>query len=62
MGKNRKNLYLTLIDRLRENSDFQDTANLTFDVAGGLYGKGSTEQKVVYNAWNKVGIKIKTKK
>lgn len=54
--------YVTLRDRLRENSDFQDTANLTFDVAGGLYGKGSTEQKAILNAWDKVGIKIKIKK
>ena len=54
--------YVTLRDRLRENSDFQDAANLTFDVAGSLYGKESTEQKAVINAWNKVGIKIKAKK
>lgn len=54
--------YVTLRDRLRENTDFRDTANLTFDVAGSLYGKGSTEQKAVLNAWNKVGIKIKAKK
>ena len=53
---------LTLRDRLRENSDFQDTANFTFDVAGSLYGKGSREQKAVFNAWDKVGIKIKAKK
>ena len=54
--------YVTLRDRLRENSDFQDAANFTFDVAGSLHGKGSTEQKAVLNAWNKVGIKIKAKK
>ena len=54
--------YVTLRDRLRENSDFQDTANFTFEVAGNLYGKGSTEQKAVLNGWDKVGIKIKVKK
>jgi len=48
--------YITLRDRLRENSDFQETANFTFDVAGSLYGKDSKEQKAVLNAWNKVGI------
>ena len=47
--------YVTLRDRLRENSDFQDTANFTFDVAGSLFGKGSREQKAVLNAWDKVG-------
>lgn len=54
--------YVVLRDRLREDSDFQDTANFTFDVAGSLYGKGGREQKVVLDAWDKVGIKIKTKK
>ena len=54
--------YVTLRDRLRENSDFQDMANLTFEVAGNLYGKGGQEEKAVQNAWGQVGIKIKTKK
>lgn len=54
--------YLTLRDRLRENSDFQDTANLTYEVAVSLFGKESREQMAVFNAWNKVGIKIKAKK
>jgi Zn-dependent metalloprotease len=54
--------YVVLRDRLRENSDFQDAANLTIDVAGSLYGKGSKEQKAVSNAWTKVGINSKAKK
>lgn len=54
--------YLTLRDRLRENSDFQDTASLSFEVARSLYGEGSSEQKAVFNAWDEVGIKIKTKR
>ncbi len=54
--------YITLRDRLRENSNFQDTANFTFDVSAELFGKQSKEQKAVLNAWNKVGIKVKTKK
>lgn len=54
--------YVTLRDKLRENSDFQDAANMTLDVAGSLYGKNSTEQKAVNDAWNSVGIKINTKR
>lgn len=54
--------YLTLRDRLRENSNFQDTANLTFDVAGSLFAKGSKEQNAVLNAWDMVGVKIKAKR
>ena len=53
--------YVTLRDRLRENSDFQETANLTFEVAGSLYGSGSKEQKAIFEAWKKVGINIKRK-
>jgi Zn-dependent metalloprotease len=54
--------YVTLRDRLRERSNFQRAADLTFDVAGSLYGKNSREQKAVRSAWDLVGIKIKTKK
>lgn len=51
--------YVTLRDRLRSNSQFQDCANLTLAVAGELYGTGSIEQKAVQEAWDVVGIKAK---
>jgi Zn-dependent metalloprotease len=54
--------YITLRDRLRESSDFQRAATLTFEVAGSLYGTKSKEQNAVKNAWAHVGIKIKEKK
>jgi Zn-dependent metalloprotease len=54
--------YITLRDRLRERSDFQKAANLTFEVGGSLYGKNSHEQNAVKKAWALVGIKIKTKR
>jgi Zn-dependent metalloprotease len=54
--------YITLRDRLRERSDFQKAANLTFEVAGGLYGTNSHEQNAVKKGWDLVGIKIRTKK
>ena len=50
--------YVTLRDRLRRNSDFQDAANLTFRVAGELYGAESTEQQAVRNGWAQVGIGV----
>lgn len=53
--------YVTLTDRLKENSKFQDAANLTFDVAGSLYGKDSKEQRAVFDAWDKVGIIVRKK-
>jgi len=51
--------YVTLTEKLRESSNFQKAANMTFDVASSVYGKGSQEQKAVQKAWNLVGIKIK---
>jgi len=54
--------YVALTERLRENANFQNAANSTFEVAGTLYGKGSSEQKVIGKAWFQVGIKIKSMK
>lgn len=48
--------YITLRDRLREQSNFQTFANLTFEVAGTIYGKKSTEQKAVAIGWKGVGL------
>ena len=53
--------YITLRDRLRESSDFQETANLTFEVAGSLFGKDSKEQKAVFTGWQGVGLPPKSK-
>jgi Zn-dependent metalloprotease len=54
--------YVALTEKLRERSDFQTLAKLTFEVAGDLYGMNSQEQNAVVKAWILVGIKIKTKK
>ena len=51
--------YVTLTDRLRERSDFQKAANLTYEVSGSLYGRDSREQNSVLKGWDMVGIKIK---
>jgi Zn-dependent metalloprotease len=50
--------YLCLRDKLREKSGFQDAANLTWTVAGELYGKNSPEQIAVQKGWEGVGITI----
>jgi Zn-dependent metalloprotease len=54
--------YITLRDRMRENSNFSQAAKLTYDVAGNIYGVGSMEQKSVLSAWKEVGVEIKAKK
>lgn len=52
--------YIVLRDRLSSRAQFQDAANMTYQVAGELYGNGSTEQQAVKNGWNGVGISIST--
>jgi len=49
--------YVTLRDRLRMDSVFQDCADATFDVARELYGADSVEQRAVREAWDAVGIR-----
>ncbi len=53
--------YITLRDKLRPDSDFQDAANQTFIVAGDLYGQGSREQEAVRKGWAGVGIQVQAK-
>lgn len=48
--------YVALRDRLSANSKFQDCANLTFQVAGDLFGAGSIEQQAVKKGWAEVGL------
>jgi Zn-dependent metalloprotease len=54
--------YITLRDRLRETSDFQEAANLTFEVAASVFGKESKEQKAVSKGWEGVGLPPKSSK
>ena len=48
--------YVTLRDRLGASSNFQDCANLTYQVAGDLFGAGSIEQQAVKKGWTEVGL------
>jgi len=48
--------YVTLKDKLQSNSNFQNCANLTYQVAGELYGAGSIEQQAVKKGWEAVGL------
>ncbi|NJC97455.1 MAG: peptidase M4 family protein [Anaerolineae bacterium] len=50
--------YVTLRDKLSANSQFQDCANLTYQVAEDLFGVGSLEQQAVKKGWAQVGIDI----
>lgn len=48
--------YRTLRDKLTSTSNFQNCANLTYQVAADLYGTGSLEQQAVKKGWAEVGI------
>jgi Zn-dependent metalloprotease len=50
--------YVTLKDRLTANSKFQDCANLTYQVAGELFGAGGIEQQAVQKGWAEVGLAV----
>lgn len=50
--------YITLRDKLNQNSNFQDAANETYKVAGALYGANSAAQRAVRKGWKTVGIEI----
>ncbi|MBI4304550.1 MAG: M4 family metallopeptidase [Chloroflexi bacterium] len=50
--------YITLRDKLQARSDFQDAAQLTYQVAGEHFGTGSAEQQAVRAGWEGVGLSI----
>jgi Zn-dependent metalloprotease len=50
--------YITLRDRIQPTSNFQASANLTYAVAGDLYGQNSPEQLAVVHGWAGVGITV----
>jgi Zn-dependent metalloprotease len=50
--------YVTLRNRIRASSNFQEAADLTYQVAGELFGAGSLEQQAVRTGWNEVGITV----
>lgn len=51
--------YQTLTaDRLSPNAVFQDVVDLTSEIAGKLYGIGSTDQRAVINGWAAAGLRV----
>jgi Zn-dependent metalloprotease len=53
--------YISLRDRMRENSTFKQAAKLTYEVAGQLFGNSSTAQNAILTAWKEVGIDTRTR-
>ncbi len=50
--------YITLRDKIKPNSNFQQAANLTYATAGELFGSNSLEQQAVGKGWAGVGITV----
>ena len=50
--------YVAARDKFNSGTDFQSAANLTYDVAGQLYGQNSKEQQAVKYGWDGVGITV----
>ncbi len=50
--------YVSARDKFTSSTDFQAAANITYQVAGELYGQGSAEQQGVQYGWQGVGITI----
>ncbi len=50
--------YVAARDKFSSNTDFQSAANLTYLVAGEIYGTGSQEQQAVAYGWDGVGITV----
>ncbi len=50
--------YVAGRDKFNSNTDFQGAADLTYAVAGELYGANSAEQQAVKYGWDGVGITI----
>jgi len=50
--------YKALTEKMKNDSQFQEAADLTFEAAGELFGWGSLEQNAVKNGWSQVGITV----
>ncbi len=50
--------YIAARDKFKSNTNFQNAADLIFQVAGDLFGQGGPEQKAVQDGWGGVGITI----
>jgi Zn-dependent metalloprotease len=50
--------YVALRDKMTSSTNFQQSANLTYQTAGELFGANSLEQQAVRKAWTDVGLTV----
>jgi Zn-dependent metalloprotease len=53
-------IWYSTLRALHPQSDFLSCANMSYGVAGALFGSGSKQQQAVRDAWDGVGIKVAT--
>ncbi|MFL5574395.1 MAG: M4 family metallopeptidase [Gemmatimonadaceae bacterium] len=51
-------IWYSALLQLWPTAEFQDCANVTIEVAGTLYGHGSSQQQAVQSAWDEVGVRM----
>ena len=51
-------IWYQTLQNLNTRSNFQEAANMTYTVAGSMFGTGSLEQQAVQNGWDAVGISV----
>jgi Zn-dependent metalloprotease len=51
-------IWYTALQQLSAQSQFQDCANITAQVAASLFGTNSAEHKAVADSWDEVGIPV----
>lgn len=51
-------IWYQTLKQLSPQSEFQDCADITSQVAATKFGSGSKQQKAVVSAWDNVGIKV----
>ncbi|BAY09921.1 M4 family metallopeptidase [Calothrix sp. NIES-2098] len=51
-------IWYQTLKNLNQNSNFQEAASMTYQVAGAMFGSDSLEQQAVKKAWDAVGISV----
>lgn len=51
-------IWFATLQQLSPNSQFEDCANISSQVAATLYGTNSSQRQAVVNAWNEVGVTV----
>ena len=49
------------LHRFQPDTDFQEAAQIAYQVAGEVFGPGSQQQHAVQNGWEEVGVRIQTR-